>query len=228
MEAEQGAIVSVNGAPVEGSQIGKGASPCWAPNANFVYRAKVPLYLLYAGINGDYKIAGIPSSENFGMDPWLSSSGPNLAEGATLVVFYLDESSAFKTTLVYEAPISGQMFNTSFDATLTGFNAAGGTAKFTLVGADGQVGGGLATIFPLTAETSFFEGTQIAGPPAGTTPPSSLNANSDWNGEDGHPLDQLWDTRTHIVPTKEGAQSAKVSYVSQGDCLVVVAFMLSL
>ena len=112
--------------------------------------------------------------------------------------------------------------------TLTGFSASRDTAKFTLVGADGQVGGGLTTSFPVTAETSFFDGTQIAGPPAGGTPPPSLNANSDWNGEDGHPLNQLWDTRTHIAPIKEGAQSASIRYVSQGDCLVVVAFMLSL
>jgi hypothetical protein len=227
-QAERSVIVSVNGAPVEASLIGKGASPCWSPGANLVYRAKVPLNLLYIGINGDYKIAGIPSSEGFGMDPWQSSPGPIMAEGATLVVFYLDESSPFKRTFVYEAPISGQMFTNTFDATLTGFSASRDSAKFTLLGADGQVGGGLATSFPVTAETSFFEGIQIAGPPASGTPPASLNANSDWNGEDGHPLNQLWDTRTHIVPIKEGAQSGTIRYVSQGDCLVVVAFILSL
>ena len=81
-QAERSAIVSVNGAPVEASVIGKGASPCWSPGANFAYRAKVPLNLLYIGINGDYKIAGIPSSEGFGMDPWQSSTGPIMAEGA--------------------------------------------------------------------------------------------------------------------------------------------------
>lgn len=218
--------VSVNGVSVGAQLIGQGDSPCWPPAYNFVYRAEVPTHLLYNGINGDYKIAGISSGEGFGMSPWDAATPP-LAEGATLVVFFKSPDSTYQTTYIYEQPISGQMFaGQTFSATLTGFNPAQQpTAKFTLVGADGQVGRGLNSSYPTTAETSFFQGTQIAGPPNGGT---SLNADSDWNGNDTQPLNQLWDTRTHIVPIKTGSTSAGVKYISHSDCLVVVAFFLGL
>jgi len=227
---EKNPIVSINGVSVKGALIGKGDDPCWSGSGvgyNFVYRAKVPLYLLYVGINGDYKIAGFQSTEGFGMSPWDSTSSPYLAEGATLVVFYFNCGSKYKTTYVYEAPVSGQMFYTNFSTTLTGFSAPKDRAKFTMVGADGQIGSGLNASYFITAEQSFFQFTQIAGPPAATPPPIS-NADSDWNGNDVEPLNQLWDTRTHIVPIQKGSTTAEVSYKAFGDCLVVVAFFLGL
>jgi hypothetical protein len=113
------------------------------------------------------------------------------------------------------------MFTGLFAATLTGFTAPGDTAKFTMVGADGQRGSGLDASFPVTAETSFFQGTQIAGPPVNpAAPPPGLHADSDWNGEDVQPLNQLWDTRTHIVPIRRESRTAEIKYESQGDCLV--------
>lgn len=221
--------VSINGVSVQGKLIGQGDSPCWGPSYNFVYRAEVPLYLLYNGINGDYKIAGFPSGEGFGMSPW-EASPPPLAEGATLVVFYRNPKSQFQVTYIFEQPVCGQMFGAfpgeTFSATLTGFNPAPqSTAKFTLVGADGQIGFGLSAIYNTTAEVSFFQGTQIAGPPNGGT---SLSADSDWNGHDPEPLNQLWDTRTHLVPIKVKSTSAEVKYKAPQDCLVVVVFFLGL
>lgn len=230
--ADQNMSISLNGVSVQGVLICQGDSPCWAPAYNFVYRAKIPLYLLYNGINGDYKIAGIPSGEGFGMSPWEAATPP-LAEGATLVVFYRNPNSIYKTTYIFEKPVCGQMFGgfpgETFSATLTGFSPAPqNTAKFTLVGADGQIGfapSGLSASYNTTAETSFFQGTQIAGPPDGGT---SSNADSDWNGHDPEPLNQLWDTRTHIVPIKPNSTSAGVKYTAPFDCLVVVVFLLGL
>ena len=216
--------VSVNGVSVKGVQIGQGPSPCWAPGRNFVYRAIVQKNLLYIGINGDYKIAGVPSGDGFGMSPWESIISP-LAEGTTLVVFFSNPNSPSKITYVYEAPVSGQMFAGTFSTTLIDFSPApNSTAKFTLVGADGQIGSGLESIPNITDEISFFQGTQIASPPV----PPSLNADSDWNGKDLEPLNQLWDTRTHIVPINQKSISAEVKYISHGDCLVIVAFFLGL
>ncbi len=225
--ASNTALVSINGVAVEGSLIGQGPDPCWEPpvNSNFVYRAEVPLCLLYIGINGDYKIAGFPSTEGCGMSPWESIQGPFLAEGATLVVFYSNQNSNYKTTYVYDIPVSGQEFRGTFSATLMGFTAQQSSAKFTMVGADGQVGAGLWAFYSCTSETSFFQGIQIAGPPVGPPPPG-LDADSDWNGNDVEPLNQLWDTRTHIVPIKKESDSAEVKYISNGDCLVIVAFFL--
>jgi len=228
--------VSINGVDVTGTKIGQGQNPCWGhqPNANAAYRADVPLYLLYIGINGDYKIAGVPSSKGTGDSPWpLSGSGSGpLAEGATLVVVYRHPGNTFTKTYLYESPIAGTMFYISLYTSLGGFNppAPLNQAKFTLIGADGQTGpagvsGGLTANYPYTAERSFFQWQQIAGP--GDTS-SWVDNDSDWNGQDVEPLNQLWDTRTHVVPIKQGSTSAEVQYISQGDCLIIVAFILSL
>jgi hypothetical protein len=214
--------VSINGVAVTGKLIGQGPDPCWGAGANGAYQADVPLYLLYNGINGDYKVSGFPSSKGTGANPWEFSGPQPMAEGATLVVIYRNPApNAFATTHIYEAPVSGTMFTGNFSAVLAGLSATGTTAKFTSIGADGQVGGGLSASNSVTAETSFFQGTQIAGP-------SGLDNDSDWNGHDGGPLNQLWDTRSHLVPIKNGSTSVPISYVSQGDCLVTVAFVLSL
>lgn len=219
--------VSINGVAVTGKLIGRGQDPCWGAGANGAYKADVPLYLLYNGINGDYKVSGFPSSRGTGANSWETGGVQPMAEGATLVVVYRNPTpGAFSTTYLYEAPISGTMFTGNFGAVLSGFTASGGTAKFTAIGADGQVGGGLSASYSVTAETSFFQGNQIAGPSA--APPSWLDNDSDWNGHDGGPLNQLWDTRSHLVPIKNGSTDAAVRYVSQGDCLVTVAFVLSL
>lgn len=226
-EAPKTATVSVNGVHVKGKLIGQGPDPCWAVSKNFVYRANVPLFLLYEGINGDYKVTSFASSQGFGMSPWEFTTGAYLAEGVSLVVFYVNRGSTYKTTYIYDKPVSGQMFTSGFSAVLAGFNAPLTTAKFTMLGADGQVSNGLRASYSITAETSFFQGNQIAGPAC--PPGGSLHdADSDWNGSDGEPLNQLWDTRTHIVPIKKGSTSAKVRYKSNGDCLVIVAFFLSL
>jgi hypothetical protein len=219
--------VSLNGVAVSGAKIGQGPGPCWGTQFNAAYRANVPLYLLYLGINGDYKIAGVPSSKGTGDDPWQSPAPAPLAEGATLVVIYRHAGDPFTKTYIYEAPIAGTMFFSNFATTLGGFSppAPLNQAKFTLVGADGQIGTGLTATYTVTAEKSFFQGQQIAGP--GSTNPWVDN-DSDWNGQDVEPLNQLWDTRTHVVPIKPGSTSAAVQYQSQGDCLVTVAFVLSL
>jgi hypothetical protein len=58
---------------------------------------------------------------------------------------------------------------------------------------------------------------------------SIQNLDSDWNGSDGGPLPQLWDTRTHtftgILPA--GTTSYRVQYKSFGDCIVWQAHVLS-
>lgn len=214
--------VSLNGVSIEGQKVGEGATPCWSPPRNFAYRAEVPLYLLYTGINGDYKVAGVPSAIGTGSNPWQAVGAGPMAEGATLVVFYGVPGVTNKTTLVYDTPVSGQEFSGSFSTTLLGFTAPSSTAKFTLVGADGQAGGSLQPpLTDATTEKSYFQGSQIAGP-------GGSNNDSDWNGQDTEPLSQLWDTRTQVVRIEQGSTSAEVRYESNGDCLVVVAFILTL
>jgi hypothetical protein len=218
--------VSFNAVGVSGNLIGQGESPCWGGGLhNFAYRAEVPLPLLFAGINGDYGVAGVPSGIGTGSNPWESAVVPPLAEGATLAVFFRAPGGRFQQTYVYETPISGSMFTVAIDIVLTGFRAPRSDAKLTLVGADGQRGGGLTGNLG-TLETSFLDGHQFAGPTSPFLP--TVHNDSDWNGQDGQPLNQLWDTRTHVVTTDPGASQAALRYVAGGDCLVPVALLLSL
>ncbi len=83
-----------------------------------------------------------------------------------------------------------------------------------MVGADGQRGQGHDNT--ASNELSFFNNNQIAGPPV---------ASSDWDGSDGWPLVQLWDTHTHRVTLK--GDVSQVDYQAGGnDCLVPVAFVI--
>jgi hypothetical protein len=222
----QNPTVSVNGDSIKGSLVGQGASPCWSPRNNYVYRAEVPIYLLYIGGNGDYQISGIPSNDGRGINPWAPAPGQPLAEGATIVIFFTRNSGNNSTTYVYDSPISGTMFASQFSTDLTGFNANKSTATFTTIGADGQVGSGYSAVYTVTTENTFFQGTQIAGYSA--SPSAFQDADSDWNGNDGFPLNQLWDSSTHIVPIKPNSTSANVRYTSNGDCLVVCSLILTI
>lgn len=223
----QNPTVSVNGDSINGTLVGSGTGPCWGVSNNYVYRAEVPTYLLYIGGNGDYQISGVPSTEGEGISPWAPVSGQNLAEGATLVIFYTRNSGTSSTTYVYDSKsISGTMFFSQFNANLTGFNANKSTATFTSIGADGQVGNDITSNFDVSRELSFFQGTQISG--YSSTPNAYLDADSDWNGNDGVPLNQLWDTASHTVPIKQGSTSANVRYQAYGDCLVICAFILTI
>jgi hypothetical protein len=211
--------VSINGVAVPGTRVGVGSDPYWGQANNFAYRASVPLYLLFNGINGDYVMAGFPSGSGTGEDPWNSPIVAPLAEGVTLLVIYRPPAGGFTATYLYDAPAAGQMFSGTWSTTLAGIGAGSSQAKFTLVGADGQIGAGLSAWPSITQEKSFFAGNQIAGP-------GGVVNDSDWNGSDTEPLNQLWDTRTHLVQMPN-AGNPQVRYDSPSDALVIVAFALS-
>ncbi|MCU0285131.1 MAG: DUF3344 domain-containing protein [Acidobacteria bacterium] len=216
--------VSVNGVAVTSKLVGSGSSPCWGLSSNYIYRAEVPNPVLYIGGNGDYEISGVPSSDFRGGDPWAGTMRPGyLAEGATLVIFFANEG---KVSYIYDEKISGTMFYSNFSADLEGFNASRSMAKFTMMGADGQTGSGLQANYYVTNEESYFQGTQISG--HSDSPSSFQNANSDWNGNDGEPFNQLWDTHSHLVSIRQNSTSANVSYQSYGDCLVIGGFILTI
>jgi hypothetical protein len=212
--------VSINGVAVPGTRVGVGADPFWGQANNFAYRAPVPLYLLFNGINGDYVMAGFPSGSGNGQNSFDPPYTGPLAEGVTLVVVYRPPSGGFATTYLYDAPASGQMFFNTWTTALGGIGAGSSQAKFTMIGADGQIGNGLTPFTATTQEKSFFAGTQIAGP-------GGIENDSDWNGSDTGPLNQLWDTRTHLVQMPSAGTPPQIRYDAPFDALVIVAFVLS-
>jgi hypothetical protein len=222
-------IATFNGVNVVGNLIGVTAQPCWAGNFLAAYQASV-IALLVPGINGQYRVSNLPSSITTGRDPWLNAPVPAprpLSEGVSLVVIYSHAS----------VPLTARVFTHTvvqmFFGTLTVNHGLGlpippyTTMKHCRLGADGQIGSSTTPLLFATNERTFIGPnalvlTQIKGPG------SPFNGDSDYNGNDAHPLNQLHDTNVSssgpIVPA--GSVAYTVRYISNGDCIVPLLHVL--
>jgi hypothetical protein len=151
-----------------------------------------------------------------------------LADGASLVVVYTLPSEN-GTTLIYDSGLAGREFGAGpgLSYTLDKVPAPGeGSSIFTEIGADGQIGSALTAF--LTSKTTSLNSTPIAGPGAAAV---GGDNDSDWNGTDGTPLNQLWDTHSHDVTGIVAPTSEDVSIIDNTrgrDCLIAVANVLSI
>ncbi|MGH9763351.1 MAG: hypothetical protein ACREAC_21180, partial [Blastocatellia bacterium] len=216
-----------NGVQVSGSFLGSSAVPCWPGTVFVVYKASVIAHLT-ANINGDYDISGLPSSVTNGSSPWSAPAAAPLSEGASLIVIYSDPNvqTGSRVYLHDSPPVLVKAFSTTtINNPLSPALPSYVALKHTRLGADGQVGQDTFDDPNLTGETTTLQSTQIRGPGAGP------NRDSDWNGRDGGPLNQLWDTNTtstnDVTILNPGATTYKVVYKTQGDCFVVVAHVLT-
>ena len=221
--------VSFRGAPVTALRTGTTAQPCWNPAGTFAaYRANV-LPLLLAGINGTYPVSGLPSNLTDGREPvsFLNNTLP-LAEGASLVVLYSHRSvpngSFVEIHDVVQMTSSSLTVQHFLNQPITNNTAL----KHTRLGADGQAGLGVAHFAFATNESTFL------GPIVGSLIRirgigSALDTDSDWNGNDANPLNQLWDTNTLQVAgaIPVGTANYRVRYTLLGDCVVPVAHVLT-
>jgi hypothetical protein len=215
-EGAASAPILFEGNLVTGKKTADNTDPCWSHEGNHSYLADVTRFTNQAGgPNQEYEV-GLPFFENTGTEgqnPWASNQSQHevLLEGASLIVIYRNEQT--RGMLYVFAPSGDNMFvgSTSYALATPGF----GEGLFTMVGADGQRGGGHDNT--ASNELTFFDLAQIAGPPV---------AASDWDGSDGLTLPQLWDTHTHRVKLSE--TPSKVEYKGSGDCLVPVGFVLDL
>jgi hypothetical protein len=205
----------INGNLVQGRKTADNTEPCWGNVGNHSYVANVTQFTNQSGgPNQDYEIT-LPftgTTSTSGQNPWspIEASDVRL-EGATLVVVYRNATTV--GPLAIFAPPGDNMFFAN--AAYTFPNPGVGAGLFTAFGADGQRGGGHSTF--LSGETTAFSNTgALAGP--GTV------SGSDWDGDDGLTLPQLWDTHTHQV--KLAGATSSVKYTSPGDCIVPVGFVL--
>lgn len=207
-------------ATMTGLPVGSGLDPCWLGGSNYVYRADVTALVAGAGLSGGgvYLVALKPGSAGSfdRSDPWgLPGSVAPLAEGASLVVVYQHTTEPMGTVRIYDVGLAGNMFGAVLAYNLTGLPAGGTLSLWDTIGGDGQAGASrLATI---ASETTTIDLVPVAGP-------GSPYNDSNWNGSDGRPLPQLWDTHGHDVGLKIGAAgSVAVNFTSGGDCLVPAA-----
>jgi hypothetical protein len=219
------------------SLIASSANPCWSGGPIGAYRADVTGLLpatsstAFANktANGDFRLAGFPSGDKTGADPWVATQVAPLAEGATLVVVY-SHPSLSATGKVYIHNGADTLLGGTLDLAFTLAPAAPSPLSsviFTRFGADGQVGSSVAANGSSIEDTFFGPNvntlTQIAGDA------STLNHDSDWNGSDGGPLNQLWDTHTSAIgpALPGGATTYSVRYVAPGDCITPIGHVLT-
>ncbi len=208
--------VLLNGNLLNGRKTADSADPCWGMVGSHSYVADATRYVNTGGhSNQDYEVTLLfdSSTSTTGQNPWDYEFQKVRTQGATLIVIY-ENRDTMGPLFVYDN-LNDSMFyyNAQFKLAHPYFD---GRALFTMVGADGQLGHGHNTF--VSNELTFFDGNQIAGPPV---------TNSDWDGSDGWPLPQLWDTHTHIVKLdSSGTSISTVEYEACGDCLVPVAFVI--
>jgi hypothetical protein len=214
-EGRRNVPVLFNENRVVAEKTGDHDDPCWGMVGSHSYVADVTRFVPIGGnLNQDYRVVLTFDAETSttGQNPWepVEPDQKVRAQGATLVIVYRNQNSTGQL-FVYDAP-SNSMFSGTAQFDLLHPNLAG-AGRFTMVGADGQRG--FSHDNGASNELTFFDGNQIAGPPI---------ASSDWDGSDGWPLPQLWDTHTHNVRL-DGSMS-RVRYQASGDCLVPVAFVI--
>jgi len=183
-----------------GSIVSSTSFPCWGPGTLVTYRAWVFPFILPA-INGDYPVTGLASGLTTGQDPWVPFNTVfPLSQGTSLVVLYTDKNIPRGTFVQIHHLTGTQFFGTmTFNHTLYRPITVD-AIKHTRIGADGQVGGGMPNISSMTDERTYFGRdqfslVQIRG--NGCAPNGSED--SDLNGTDGEPMNQLWDTHTMDV-----------------------------
>jgi hypothetical protein len=225
-----GENATFNGNTVPGQLVGTAQNPCWGWTGSFAaFRADVTGFIL-PGINGDYRVTNLASNITDGRDPWRNYDNTlPLSEGASLVVIFSHPS--VPTSARYYIYHGAHYFagtlnvNHNFSPPIPTHTVL----KHTRLGGDGQTGYGIKPFAFATDEKTYLGPTlsslsQIRGRGA-----ASRNYSSDWNGFDGQPLNQLWDTNTDEITgiLSSGLNAYAVRYVSQGDCIVLVAQVLS-
>lgn len=209
------------------------------PNDSPVPPAAGSLYALYRsnvlgtigpGINGDYMITGIPTSNATGADPWLcgivGQAAPR-SEGTSLVVLFTGPIPPAARVYINEGAVlmappnlNWQIFNP-----LTIPIPPHQMIKHTRIGGDGQVGRSTFSVLPIATERTFI-GPNFFGPFLQLRGPGSpFNGDSDWNGTDGESLTQLWDTHTSSIGANNtflpvGAFGYWIQYLTNGDNIV--------
>jgi len=205
---------------VVGTPVGQGPSPCWGGDRLTVYRGTIPSFV--ARGNGTYTIKPRRRGSSIkGESPWPGLLDPPYLEGASLVMVYpADDSSVsvFDGAVDGVPGLSGKMFfGTSNHVLERNVRSQGGPALFAEIGADGQTGGGHDGF--AAGEVTRLNGVDIAGGKSGK--------GSDWDGDDGNPLPQLWDTHIHDVTGVLGAKSVKVEVEAGSDCLTHIANVIA-
>lgn len=91
---DPGGAMVFNGQGAASQSVAAGPDPCWAGGTSWAYRADVTSAVTG---NGSYSVAGYPTGDASGSDPWSTGGRVPMMEGASLIVFY-ESSPTFKVS----------------------------------------------------------------------------------------------------------------------------------
>jgi hypothetical protein len=204
---------------VIGDLIATPGDPCWGSSRAAVYRAQVPTNI--ATGNGLYQIEmnATETTVTDGSDPWAGGVAFPAAEGASLVVVGKGSSSVYLYDF-FPTEIQG---GAVLSYTLSVPGGMGTVATLDSFGADGQIGTSRQADPADSGEVAFVDGAQISGPG------SPFDTDSDWNGNSGFPLPQLWDDIGHDISgiAQAGSTSLNVAVTSGVDCIIPIGNVLA-
>ena len=125
-----------------------------------------------------------------------------------------------ETVALYDKGLPGTTIGAGFNYTLFVQPNATSFSRFDNINADGQIG---ASITPsIAGETLTLNGVLISG--AGAP-----NPNSDYDGNTGAPLPQLWDNEAHDITGVPVGSPPSLNVVvdgTGGDCLTTIAHVV--
>lgn len=236
-------LIRLDDKVLTGDLVGVMPQPCWKKNSIFAaFRASVH-DLVAPGVNGDYRLAIMPGSLHLvtdGRDPWepVDRSTEARYNGASLVVVYahqaVDRGAQF---FLHEGPhlLAGDL---SLRHVLAETSRAAVVGRHLRLGGDGQTHGeGRQPVAPFLTLIGEEEGSwvELRGPT------SELDCHPDWQGHDGGPRNQLWDTQITVLSGSAldavtGVDAYWTYYETQQgpaggflyDCVGVVAHALQL
>ncbi|MEM7356756.1 MAG: hypothetical protein AAF657_38425 [Acidobacteriota bacterium] len=187
--------VGFQGQQVSGTRVGEVMETCWETGGHAIHYSADVTHLVPEAINGDYQIAGLPSSVTDGRNPLHDSQDPPLpwAEGASLTVVYTHPNATGRVYYHEGAALLIDSLDLSLDLSppLESGNAT--VIRHTRIGGDGQTWDGgpiLPYITLLGNDLINPTDIQIRGPG------SAFDPSSDWQGQDGAPVPGLWDTQS--------------------------------
>ncbi len=228
---------------VTGQEFGRTDEPCWETDAlqdtRFLALWADVTSILEGKINGDFAVSISGSSIIDGRDPWTGpgQTAPldrgHLVEGASLVTVFADPSVARDAKVILHKTTDLMIGAANYDLNVPTLPAATHVQQLR-IGGDGQKQNLDQALAPFKTSIAFDDGPFLVLRGAG----SPIDVYADWQGTDGGPINQLWDTQltsvsASLLPELNGASSYKVSYepdVDSGlpyDCVAVVLHGLS-
>lgn len=211
-----------NGRALLGTKIADQPDLCWGTKGDHTYRAVIPALPV-----GDYNFGARTCNDNSGANPWTTGSkGPVIWDGASLVETYSNSTTTSGRVAIFDKLAGASNSNAgahSFSVRMsTGTGPVlRGAGLFTQIGADGQVGTSFSPLVPGgqlgTDERDTFDNVLLTGP-------GGVYPQSEWDGNNGQPLEQLWDTHTLDVDFNGTSINTDTTTVTF-DCIAAVAYI---